>query len=233
MSVDIVSSDDPSYLRWIERSILHEKNVARSSKKDPFAADFQQARRALEDATLELLRCRVSLEIDRVLRVERPRPHPRFGAYDFHELDGVLRVDDNSVLFCEIKHATSPLAALKAARKQLRKRLTESQGRWNESFGIAVCFQLSSIEYRETSLNHVPFDEFIQLFRQRQPPGTVISVSVQDATLRQALDDGGLKGQELLSELLKVKRLSDDPTLAIEESSDRFSNSLGNAFDQP
>lgn len=231
MSAALINSEDPSYLEWIKRSVLYDQKT-KLLKKDPFAADLQEAQSALENATLKLLRSKVGLEIDKVLRVERENPHPDFGPYIFYELDGLLRPKGNPMVFCEIKHSLSRSQSLKAARKQLRKRLIEGKQFCNESFGIAVCFQLSSIEDRPTGLNHISFDELITLFHQRQPPEEIISVSVQDTTLIKALEAEGFKGERLMSNLLKAKQLLDDPTLVVTNSDDDFSNSLGDAFDQ-
>jgi len=232
MTVEIIKASDSDYIRFCNRSDAIRHRERAGGGLDPINSDLGKAYKALEDATLGLLSQVIGMELDCLLKALRDKPHPVFGDYDYHQLDGIIRIDDVSICFCEIKITSSLHWAFKSAKRQLRKRLDLCHLRWRNSFGCAACFSFSSPETESSSANFLTFDDFVGFLRADHAPQTVSRVIVDAESLKASLDNHQLNGTALFNEISDLKHLLENPNSTGVQALQTFSNSLSQAFDQ-
>ena len=230
-TVEIVSAEDKSYSGWIERCIRFEKDIQTHSDKDPLASDYNRKLRSLEAATLRLLGLLFGLQTDHVLKVSRAHPHLRLGPYDFHQLDA-LSLSGDTVVFCEVKHTFSLREAVRAARRQLRKRISLASLRWKECRGVALCFHLSEQIDALKTYPYGSFERLGEVLASPQPDHDTPSVVVAGTDLRIYLDEHGFNGAALMGEMMESKRLLDDPTASTGAEPTPIRNSFGAAMER-
>jgi hypothetical protein len=231
MSVEIISSTDDSYIEYNCRSYAKRKRDYCEASIDPLQSDLQKALRDLERATLELMKRTAGIECDQVLKVTREHPHLVFGDYDFFELDGIIRIDEKKICFCEIKITDSLHWAFKSAKKQLRKRLDLCRNSCWESFGIAVCFCFASPDTENSSAPFLSFDRLVDFLHQHPAPQSISRVIVDAESLKRSLDDHVLNGTGLFGGIAEIKQLLANPSVLTDHQNHAFSNSLAKALD--
>lgn len=233
-AVNIVELDDPTHLDYIERSMAYEKKYVKNAIRDPLAADLRAAFEALEELTLKLLAEAFGVSVGKVMRIERERLSPHFGSYIFHELDCILEMSDDCIMFCEIKHSIMPVVALRNARKQLRKRLRAGEIIWPKSYGVALGFQLDSTECPQLNypaLEYVSFDELADVLKADREAGSISTYAVHEASLREALDVAGFDAK-IVDDVHRMQKIYDAPMEQVSGHGGSISNSIGDAFKQ-
>jgi hypothetical protein len=192
------------------------------------AGEHQENLRILEVATLDWMSKCEDILIDSVLL--SPSETTIWGGPQFYELDFISGTLTSPVLFGELKHSISATRALKAARKQLRKRMTLGASRWPGLAGMAICFEMSweASTLSGVSRSLLRLEEICEALTAHPNQNEMISLAGDGSELLERLVSDGILDSSFPERISDSFRLMMNPLNSVGRSSPGFS--LGDAF---
>jgi hypothetical protein len=227
--VDLIPQSDERFARFVAKSKQQSAAKDRGRFKDSFSGEHQQNMRMLEAATLSWFATFESVAIGMVL-ISKRNEHSVFGMYDCLETDFVLGAQDSPELFGELKISISPEDALKAARKQLRKRIAIGSRRWPHIAGVAICFSLDWGTGKLWTGTVHQIHEIEGALNYRQSDNGLVCFVFGGSELMSLLVSKGFLDPTFPEQVLNSFRLMNNPTSCLPAEVADFS--MSNAFGQ-
>jgi hypothetical protein len=227
--VELIPQSDERFARFVAKSKQQSEVKDRGGLKDSFSGEHHQNMRILEAATLSWFATFESVAIGMVL-IRKRNEHSVFGMYDCLETDFVVGVPDSPALFGELKISISPEDALKAARKQLRKRIAIGLRRWPHIAGVAICFSMAWGTGKQWTGTVLQIEQIEGVLNYRQSDNGLVCFVFAGSDLMNLLVSKGFLDPTFPEQILNSFRLMNNPTSCLPAEAGEFS--MSNAFGQ-